>query len=172
MASEKEAPDAVDQATLSAVRFLVPVVFLALFGLLGALASSSCQLATRDLPEGSVDGEAAAEPPADVEAGPDVDTDCGCCTRAIDPSRTFCSGAVAFEIPAGDCREVSCNGPAAYVVCQEGCYSLCACTLPSGYTLEDGGLVIGDGGEEDAPSSNEAGPGKDAGPTDAGAEGG
>jgi hypothetical protein len=154
------------------VRFFFPVVFLALFGLLGALAASSCQLATRDLPEGSVDGEAAAAPSADVEAGADVDTDCGCCTRAILPDLPFCSAQVAFEIPAADCLQQSCKGPAAYAVCQGGCYTVCTCTLPSGYTLEDGGFVIGDGGEEDAPGSKEAGPGTDAGPKDAGAEGG
>ena len=140
--------------------------------------SSSCQLATRDLPDASEDGEAAAPPPLD--AGPEVDTDCGCCTRAILPDLPFCSGEVAFKIPALNCPE-SCPGAAAYALCQGGCYTACACTLPSGYTLIDGGFLIGEAGSEDAPSHKDAAPDKDGGKDaekdvtsakDTGAEGG
>jgi len=123
------------------VRFLVPVGFLALLAVLGVTASSSCVLATRDLPDGGIDADTAAPPPVE-EAAPDADTDCGCCTRAITPGLPFCSGKVAFAIPAGDCLQQTCTNGEAYALCEETCYTACACALPEGYSLEPGGFFV------------------------------
>jgi hypothetical protein len=164
MASEKEAPGARERATLSAVRFLVPLGLLALVALPSILSSSSCVLATRDLPEASADSEVVAPPPPEdaSEGGLDVNTDCGCCTRAILPLLPYCSGQVAFVIPAGDCQP--CTGTKAYALCQGGCYTACACSLPKGYTLEDAGFFTIEGGAEDGSEAEGGRPSDASGP--------
>jgi hypothetical protein len=149
MASEKEAPRPDDRARLSAVRFLLPLGFLALLIILGFIASSSCVLATRDLPEAGPDSEVAAPPPpVDASEGGamDVNNDCGCCVQNIEPLLPYCSGQVAFAISAADCRQQTC-ADRAYALCQGGCFTVCVCALPAGYTLQ--GSLVGDGGAPD-----------------------
>jgi hypothetical protein len=161
------------RGSLSSVRFLAVVGLLVLFSLLGVLASSSCILATRDLPDGS---DVGAAPSA---TGSDADIDCGCCAETVLPLLPFCSGKVAFAVPLGDCPE-PCVGAFAYVLCQGTCYTACACTLPEEYSLIDGGFVFGDDAANDASAeaSDEIGDaeetqdasdhGKDASVTDRG----
>jgi hypothetical protein len=128
------------------VRFLVVVGLLALFAFLGVLASSSCVLATRDLPDGSDAGA----PPSAIATASEADIDCGCCAPAVLPLLPLCSGKVAFVIPAGDCPRL-CMGALAYALCEGTCYSDCACALPEQYSLIDGGFILGEGGGDEAP---------------------
>jgi hypothetical protein len=137
------------------VRSFIPFGFLTLLLIFGVIAGSSCTLATREVPEGGADADDdGAPPPAPTDAadgdGSDVSTDCGCCAQAILPVLPFCSGKVAFGIPAGDCPN-ACPGPEAFALCKGGCYTACSCTLPEGYSLEDAGFYIPDAGAEDAP---------------------
>jgi hypothetical protein len=146
MASEKEEGSPLEgRLGLGAVRLIVVAGLLLLFAGIGAAASSSCVVATRDLPDGS---DASPEP--ENANAPDADSDCGCCASAILPVLPYCSGRVAFEISAGDCPK-PCNRSVAYAVCEGGCYTTCDCTLPEGFALIDGGFFIGDGGIMDAP---------------------
>jgi hypothetical protein len=145
------------------VRFLVVVGLLALFALLGILASSACILATRDLPDGSDIGA----PPSAIATASEADIDCGCCARAVLPLVSLCSGKVAFAIPAGDCP-TPCTGALAYVLCEGTCYSACACAVPEQYSLIDGGFILGEAGGDEAPGEargeiGDAGKAKDAG---------
>jgi hypothetical protein len=139
------------------VRFLVVVGLLALFAFLAVLASSSCVLATRDLPDGSD----AAAPPSATAIASEAEFDCGCCARAVLPLLPACSGKVAFAVAAGDCPK-PCTGPLAYVLCEETCYSACACALPEQYSLIDGGFILGEGGG-DEPLGEASGEVGDAG---------
>jgi hypothetical protein len=127
------------------VRVLVVIGLLALFAAIGFVVTSSCALATRDLPDGS-DAETPAPPSTDAA---DEEFDCGCCAREVLPFLPACSGHVAFAIPAADCPK-PCTGPVAYVLCEGTCYSACACALPQGDLLIDGGLFVGGGEAEDA----------------------
>jgi hypothetical protein len=145
------------------VRFLVVVGLLALLAFLGVLASSSCILATRDLPDGS----AAGPPPSATATEPEADIDCGCCARAVLPLLPSCSGKEAFAIPAGDCPK-PCTGALAYVLCEGTCYSACACAVPEQYSLIDGGFILGEAGGDEAPGEasgeiGDAGRAEDAG---------
>jgi hypothetical protein len=134
--------------TLAAVRVLVVFGLLALFACIGFVASSSCVLATRDLPDGG-DAGTATPPPSTTDAA-DANFDCGCCERAVLPFLPTCSGRMAFAIPEGDCPK-ACTDSVAYVLCEGTCYSACECALPDGYSLVDGGFSVGDGGPDDAP---------------------
>jgi len=137
------------------VRFLVALALVLTVGVFGILflASSSCVIDARN-PDSAMDGEAAFE--ADVvvavtDAGvdadaPDVDLDCGCCVHAILPLLPNCTGKVAFELPATDCN-VPCKASVAYALCQDECFTACACELPADYTLFDAGYLLGDAGD-------------------------
>lgn len=145
------------------MRFLVVVGLLALFAFLGVLASSACILATRDLPDGSDAGA----PPSAIATASEADIDCGCCAHAVLPLVSFCSGKVAFAIPAGDCP-TPCTGALAYVLCEGTCYSACACAVPEQYSLIDGGFILGEAGGDEAPGEargeiGDAGRAEDAG---------
>ncbi len=60
----------------------------------------------------------------------------------------YCSGFVAYEIPARECGggTAACTGHVAYALCNGTTYSECACEIPSGYSL-DGGIVDGGQGQ-------------------------
>lgn len=137
------------------MRFLLALALLSTLGVIGVLASSSCVIDARTA-EGGADAEAgyseASTPPDDSPSamdgdGPEMDLDCGCCSRAILPLLPNCTGKIAFGFPAADCK-VPCKGPVAYALCEGECYSACGCELPTGYTLFDAGYVIGEGGFE------------------------
>jgi hypothetical protein len=147
MASEKEESSPLEgRLRLGAVRLSALLGLLLLFACIGVAASSSCVVATRDLPDGS---EASPEPDMSADAS-DAGTDCGCCANTVLPVLPYCSGREAFAISAGDCPK-PCKGTVAYAVCEGSCYTKCDCALPEDYTLIDGGFFIGDGGVLDAP---------------------
>jgi hypothetical protein len=132
------------------VRLVVPFLFVLAVALFGAMVASSCVLDYRDA-EAGMDGEAGpaevAMADAAIEADvADVDLDCGCCIHEILPLLPYCSGKVAFAIPSGDCTLVACSGPVAYALCGDGCYTSCACELPSDYEIFDAGFYVGEGG--------------------------
>lgn len=135
------------------MRFFLVLGILGLSASAGALASSSCVVATRDLPDGSNAGN----PTPAVDAA-DAEFDCGCCARSVLPFLPNCSGHVAFAIPAIDCPR-SCKKGTAYVMCDDECYSACGCILPDGYSLVDGGFDLEDAGADEAAEDARAEPG-------------
>ena len=141
------------------MRFLLAVTLLVTVAFLGVAASSSCVIDARQL-DADIDGEAGDVELIDagLDAGDvaDVELDCGCCNQAVLPGLPYCTGKVAFEVPATDCK-VSCSGRVRYVLCGGGCYTICGCELPEGYALFDAGFVIGEADAEE----------KDAKPVDA-----
>jgi hypothetical protein len=145
------------------VRFLLALTLLVAVAFLGVAASSSCVIDARQL-DADIDGEA-----GDVEvvdAGfdgdvADVELDCGCCNQAVLPSLTYCTGKVGFEVYAKDCK-VSCSGPVRYVLCGGGCFTVCACELPAGYTLLDAGIVLGEADAENSSDASQLETGADA----------
>jgi hypothetical protein len=120
------------------VRFVLSLVPLgtALFGLLfGAAHGLSCILAERDS-DGGADATGPTEP---EESGEFEGLDgCACCGKSILPLLPICAGHAAFTVPAGDCPK-GCTASIAYILCDGVCYSDCACTLPVGYSIVDGG---------------------------------
>lgn len=99
-------------------------------------APEACILAQRDPDEAGAD---AVVPPPPMEAEvTDAFSGCACCGKTILPLSPDCSGNVAFAVPAGDCPK-DCKGSTAYVLCEGVCYSACACDLPRGFSLADGG---------------------------------
>jgi hypothetical protein len=130
------------------LRFFAPFTFLAFLAFLGLMSAFSCELASRDLPDSGTDAEAAAAPPP-ADAGAEIDTDCGCCAQTVVPLLPSCSGRVAIRIYSENSRCPPCDRPAAYALCQGGCYTECSCSLPAGYELEDGGILIEDASAQD-----------------------
>jgi hypothetical protein len=158
------------------VRFLLALLLVAAVAFVGLFAETSCVIDYRDL-DGSTDGSPEGGQSVLGEGGfeadaPETDLDFGCCSRVIVPTLPTCTGMTAIEVPAKDCSAFACNGQVAYVLCQDDCYSACACDLPAGFTLVDGGgpLPPGDGGSADGDadaSETEAGPETGAGVRDA-----
>jgi hypothetical protein len=121
------------------VRFVAPLVlliFCALPTLMLLGAPEACVLADRDS-DGAAD--AVAPPPTEEAELADALAGCVCCGKTLLPLSPDCSGEVAFAIPAADCPK-DCKGSTAYVLCEGVCYSECACDLPRGFSLADGGL--------------------------------
>lgn len=110
-------------------------VSVTLIGLLLVFAPESCVLAERDLGDG---GKAMAQAAPDDAAEADVLGGCICCGKTILPLSPTCSGDVAFVVAAGDCPK-GCKEKFAYILCEGVCYSECACSLPAGFSLVDGG---------------------------------
>lgn len=97
----------------------------------------SCVLAERDPESDGGDVTAPPLPTPEAEA-PDALDECACCGKTILPLSPDCEGDVAFAISAEDCPK-DCKGKVAYILCEGVCYSDCACSLPSGFSLVDGG---------------------------------
>jgi hypothetical protein len=76
----------------------------------------------------------------------------GGCAVAAPPYCQPCSGAIASELPAGDCLAQACIRTA-YALCEDSCWSACSCTVPEGYTLVDAGFFAPEAGDaaEEAP---------------------
>ena len=120
------------------MRFVVPLLSVASFTILRFVllaAPESCVLGERD-PDGGA--ESGAPPPPMEAAAADVFGGCTCCGKTILPLLPDCDGKVAFAVPAGDCPK-ACGTSTAYVLCEGSCYSECACDLPAGVLLVDGG---------------------------------
>jgi hypothetical protein len=123
------------------VRFVGPLILVVLSTLVTLIllvAPESCVLAERDPEDDGGDGTAPPPPPVEAEAPDDALDECVCCGKTILPLSPDCSGEVAFAISAADCPK-DCKGKVAYVLCEGVCYSACACDLPPGFSLVDGG---------------------------------
>jgi hypothetical protein len=64
----------------------------------------------------------------------------GSCS-SLHPYELPCSGKVVMQEPVVDCLAQGCSGSSAYAVCDGEYFTSCACSIPNGYALFDGGVI-------------------------------
>jgi hypothetical protein len=84
-------------------------------------------------------------------AGPD-----GSCVPRGKPYCQPCSGNIASALPAYDCPAQQCPSKGAFAVCQDSCWSNCACSIPPGYELVDAGFFGSEAGDAETGPTEEA----------------